>query len=103
MTTGILKEPISENRVSLLPEQAATLSKQKIQVIVEKNAGANAYATDETYAAKEFVVASREEVLQQSGIILSINVPAKDDWALIKPGTILLGVYQPLFNAQLMQ
>ena len=38
MKTGILKEPISENRVSFLPEQAALLAKQKVDIIVEKNA-----------------------------------------------------------------
>ncbi len=73
MTVGILKEPQSENRVSLLPEQAESLAKQKVNVIVEKTAGVNAFANDETYAAKGFQLTSRKEVLRQSDILLSIH------------------------------
>ena len=102
MTTGILKEPISENRVSFLPEQASLLAKQKVNIVVEKDAGANAFANDENYTAKGFQVASRNEVLQ-SDILLSIHTLTNDDLNFIKPGAIILGVFQPLSNAQLMQ
>jgi len=102
MTTGILKEPISENRVSLLPEQASLLAKQKVNIIVEKDAGSNAFASDENYTAKGFQVASRDEVLQ-SNILLSIHPPTNDDLNFIKPGAIILGVFQPLSNAPLIQ
>lgn len=103
MTAGILKEPLSENRVSLLPEQATALAKQKVNVIVEKNAGTNAYATDESYAAKGFQVFTRQEVLQKSDILFSIHALANEDLNYIKQGVIVLGVYQPLLNAKLMQ
>jgi NAD(P) transhydrogenase subunit alpha len=103
MTAGILKEPLSENRVSLLPEQATALAKQKVNIIAEKNAGANAYSTDENYAAKVFQVLSRQEVLQQSDILFSIHALTSDDINYIKQGAIVLGVYQPLLNAQQMQ
>jgi len=103
MTTGILKEPQAENRVSLLPEQAASLAKLKANVIVEKNAGINAFATDETYAAKGFQLTSRKEILQQSDILLSIHPFTNDDLNDIKPGAIVLGVYQPLIHHQLMK
>src|SRR6266496_4427027 len=63
MTTGILKEPQAENRISLLPEQAASLAKLKANVIVEKNAGINAFATDETYAAKGFPRTTRAQTM----------------------------------------
>jgi NAD/NADP transhydrogenase alpha subunit len=39
MTIGILKEPDTETRVSLLPEAAASLTKQNIIVQLEKDAG----------------------------------------------------------------
>src|SRR6476620_10343528 len=102
MTTGILKEPISENRVSFLPEQASLLAKQKVNIVVEKNAGVNAFAIDENYTAKDFQVTSRNEVLQ-SDILLSIHPLTNDDLNFIKPGAIILGVFQPLSNVQLMQ
>src|SRR5215831_9596375 len=102
MTAGILKEPVSENRVSLLPEQAAALARQKVNIIVEHNAGAQAYAADELYAAQGFQIVPRKEVLQ-SDVLLAIHPLNTDDLANINQNTILLGVYQPLTNAQLMQ
>jgi len=102
MTVGILKEPQAENRVSLLPEQAESLAKQKVNIIIEKNAGINAFANDESYAARGVQLASRKDVLQQSDILLSIQPFTGDDLNDIKPGTIALGVYQPLINYQLV-
>ena len=82
MTAGILKEPQAENRVSFLPEQAESLVKQQVKVIIEKNAGINAFANDELYVAKGCQLASRKEVLQQSDILLSIH-PLMSNYYLI--------------------
>ncbi|HVX25550.1 MAG TPA: Re/Si-specific NAD(P)(+) transhydrogenase subunit alpha [Parafilimonas sp.] len=103
MTIGILKEPAPETRVSLLPEAAATLTKQNITVQIEKNAGANAYAFDDAYQTKNINAAERTAILTSSEIILSINTLSDEDIAQLKPNTILIGVYQPLFNYDLMK
>lgn len=103
MTAGILKEPLSENRVSLLPEQATILSKLNLKILLEKGAGVNAYAGDENYSAKGFQAATRNDVLQQSDILFSIHPPTAEDMAVIKPGTVLLGVYRPLTEPEQMR
>ncbi len=103
MTIGILKEPSPETRVSLLAEATALLIKQNITVQLEKNAGANAYAFDEAYQTKNIHVDERANILSSSAIILSINILSDEDVAQLKPNTILIGVYQPLFNYNLMK
>ena len=103
MTVGIVKEPHTENRVSLLPEQSALLIKQKVNVLVENDAGLRAFATNERYAAQGCALASRKEILQRADIILSIHPFTNDDLADIQPNAIVLGVYQPLHNYALMQ
>lgn len=103
MTIAILKEPIDEKRVSLLPEAAATLTKQNIVLKIEQNAGASAYALDEAYQQKNVIVAGRSEILSASDILLCIHPLNDEDIAQLKPGTILIGVYQPLFNYNSMQ
>ena len=103
MTIGILKEPVPETRVSLLPEAAATLIKQNIIIAVEKNAGTKAFAFDDAYQTKTINVVERLNVLSTSEIILSINNLSDEDVAQLKPNTILIGVYQPLFNYNLMK
>jgi NAD(P) transhydrogenase subunit alpha len=103
MTIGILKEPAPETRVSLLPEAAASLTKQNITVQVEKNAGALAYASDKLYQTKDINAVERSTILSASEIILSINILSEEDVAQLKPNTILIGVFQPLFNYMLMK
>lgn len=46
---GILKEPGGENRVAALPEITGQLVKMNFDVLVEQGAGANAFASDDTY------------------------------------------------------
>ncbi|MDQ6758100.1 MAG: Re/Si-specific NAD(P)(+) transhydrogenase subunit alpha [Bacteroidota bacterium] len=97
MTIGVLKEPSPETRVSLLPEHLATLKKWNVDVVVENNAGNNAFATDEKYIEAGAKVVNRTEVLNSADVILSINNLPESEIAILK-SKILLGNYQPLFN-----
>ncbi len=103
MIIGVLKEPSPETRVSLLPEHIATLKKWNVEVCIEQGAGTNAFASDDKYTEAGAAVVSRTEVISRSAIILSLNNPGTDTLASIKQGTILMGVYQPLFNPALMK
>lgn len=102
MTIGILKEPSGENRVSLLPEQVETLTKKKVNVLVETGAGHNAYSEDAIYQSKGATIVSRDEVLKGSDVVLSIQLLTDIDVAQLKSGAVLLGVYQPLFNSNVI-
>jgi len=97
MIIGVLKEPASETRVSLLPEHIPALLKWNVQVVVENGAGIKAFATDERYSATGAVVSSREAVLQQADLLLSINPPSTSDIDQSK-SNILFGLFQPLYN-----
>ncbi|HEX5023998.1 MAG TPA: Re/Si-specific NAD(P)(+) transhydrogenase subunit alpha [Agriterribacter sp.] len=103
MIAGILKEPPGENRVSLLPEQVQALIKKNVEVWLENGAGMNAYANDSAYTTAGATVYSREELLKQCDIILSIYGPAVTEIKKIKKGAIVLGILQPLYNGNIMQ
>jgi NAD(P) transhydrogenase subunit alpha len=102
MTIGLLKEPAHETRVSLLAEAVATLTKKGITVIAEKDAGEKAFCHDTDYEKAGAQIKSRAETLSAADIILSIHTPdtAEIDHLSSK---ILIGVYQPLFNAESMK
>ena len=102
MIIGVLKEPSPETRVSILPEHVALFKKLNVDVLIEMTAGANAFASDQKYAEAGAKVASRDDILKISDIILSINIPSAGDIALIQ-SKILLGNYQPLYHANMMQ
>lgn len=100
MIIGILREPLPETRVSLLPEHLSTLQKWQVKVCVESGAGQLAFASNEAYAAAGAEIVSREQVLQTADLILAMQVFPEMDQVQNK---VVLGAYQPLFQAKLMQ
>jgi H+-translocating NAD(P) transhydrogenase subunit alpha len=99
MIVGILKEPQFETRVSLLPEAVAQLTKKGHSIIIERGAGTRAAATDNDYEKAGAKLASAEEVVTSSEVILCIHQPS----VTIPDNKVLMGVFQPLFNQALMQ
>ena len=102
MTIGVLKESSPETRVSLLPEHVAIFKKLNVNILIELNAGEKAFVADQKYTEAGASIVSREDVLKNSDILLSINNPASGDIDFLQ-SKILLGNYQPLFNYSLMQ
>lgn len=102
MTIGVLKEPSYESRVSLLPEAVAVLTKKGIKVWVESGAGDKAFASDDQYKEAGAAVGSAATVFAESDLIMAIQLPASLPAAGNK-AAVLMGVYQPLYNAALMQ
>jgi len=102
MTIGVLKEPGLETRVSLLPEAVSTLTKKGITVLVENAAGDKAFAGNADYEQAGAQIKEKKEVLQSADLILSIHQPLQSAMAEIQ-SKILVGVFQPLYNAGLMQ
>jgi len=85
----------------MLAETAATLTKKGITVFVEPGAGNAAFCFDADYEAAGVVVKERNEILDLADVILHINpIPLNE---LNVRSKILIGVYQPLFNAKLMK
>jgi H+-translocating NAD(P) transhydrogenase subunit alpha len=101
MIVGILKEPQAETRVSILPEAVAALTKKGIQVLVESEAGVKSSATNADYEKAGAKVVTAQEAVAGSDVILSIHAPHSG--LQIPANKILIGVYQVLYNAPLLQ
>jgi len=94
MIIGILKEPSSESRVSMLAGEVAALIKLGVEVWVEPDAGLKAYCIDDEYIAGGATIRSRTEIFSEADVVLCfhyIEVPAT-----VKE-KIFVGVYQPLY------
>lgn len=96
MIVGVLKEPGTETRVSLLAETAASLMKKGIPVWVEKDAGAKASCSNDQYIQAGAVIHSRDDVIASSDILLSIH-PVSFSSATMR-SKVIIGIYQPLYN-----
>lgn len=103
MIAGILKEPTGEHRVAFMPEQAETLIKKGIKVYIESSIGAKAYADDDLYTNKGCEIKSRFEILSNADILFSIQPVSAIDVELLKENAVLIGIYQPFSNTQLIK
>jgi len=103
MTIGILLETSPETRVSLFPEHISVLKKLKINVLVQHNSGANSFAPDVLYSEQGAEITSRENVLKNSDILLSIHPISEQDLKLAKKSSVILGVFNPLANFELIK
>lgn len=100
MIVGILKEPASEARVSLMAEEVKKMIAQGIQVWVEKGAGVKAYCSDADYLKVGAVLKSREALVNGVAIILGIQrMELPEDLK----NKILIGVYQPLYEVAVIE
>jgi NAD(P) transhydrogenase subunit alpha len=98
MVIGVLKEPSFETRVSLLPDAAAALIKKGIKVFVEDGAGEKAFSNNEDYTKIGAEIKSSQEIASAAQVILCYHPPAIE----IIRNKVVIGVYQPLFNKQMM-
>ncbi|KAA5537082.1 Re/Si-specific NAD(P)(+) transhydrogenase subunit alpha [Taibaiella lutea] len=103
LTIGVLKEPGKETRVSLNPDIAASFVKNNIKVLLEADAGAKAFHSNQQYEGAGVQIANRSEILTQNDILLSINLPDHETLNNLKPGSVIIGVFQPLFHVAKME
>jgi len=96
MIIGIVKETIAqETRVGLTPQSAEKLIKSGFEIMIEQNAGLKACFRNAEYTAMGVkVAASREEVLKNSDIWLTVNTPEAKDIRLLKNKSLVIGNLQ---------
>lgn len=87
-----------ETRVAATAETVKKLVAAKHSVMVQAGAGVAASQTDEAYASAGATIASREEALGAE-MVLKVRNPVADELALMKKGTVLVGMLEP-FNAE---
>lgn len=102
MKIGILKEPAFETRVSLLPAQIAVLKKKGFTVRVEKDAGLNAYASNEDYVDAGAEICDRNTLVADADVLLFIHPLTAANIAAVRPGTVCIGSYAPLFHFEMV-
>lgn len=98
MNIVVLKESLPlEARVALMPDSVKKILVSKVTVSVESGAGLAAARTDEDYrkAGAEIFV-DRNAILADADVLVTVNRPATDLFAALKPGAVVLGFLRPL-------
>ena len=109
MKIGVPKEIMAgERRVALVPESAARLVAAGHHVLVETGAGARAYIDDLAYAGAQ-VVPDPHTLYAHAELVLKVRAPAchpthaYDEIALLREGTLLIALLQPLSAPERMR
>lgn len=89
------KQP-GEARVALVPESVKKLVAAGAEIGVETGAGQRAGSSDRDYEAAGASIMSRSDLLPEADILVSVNRPEEDDFAMLKPGAVIIGFLKPL-------
>lgn len=104
MILGILKEPESENRVSISPDTVAALLKLGIkEIMIEKGAGVRAGLPDDAYSTQGVQLASADEILSKANMVTRINPLEAEQIGKLSAGQIVIGQFNPLTNKEVVQ
>ncbi len=97
ITVGVLKDlAANEKRVSIVPDGARTLTGLGANVLVESEAGDGAFFNDDDYElAGAKVVALRQELLEISDIIITVQRPSIADIKAMRKGAFVVGLIMP--------
>jgi H+-translocating NAD(P) transhydrogenase subunit alpha len=101
METGIVvgvprERAAGETRVALTPDAVERLKKSDIAVLVEHTAGVGAGFADELYVAAGAELASDAVSLhERASVIARVAPPDAGEAALLRPGTVVLGLLSP--------
>jgi NAD(P) transhydrogenase subunit alpha len=99
MIIGIPKESGTEKRVAMLPGEAASLKKLGVEILVENNAGENAYASDKDYRSAGVTIASRKDIYTKASVIISVDHIPESELGQCREGQVLCSILNPVDNA----
>lgn len=85
------------------PQNVTNLIKKGFkQVLVEKNAGAQAQFLDEQYKAAGATLVDKQQVFSASDILLKVRPPASQETALVKEGGTVISFLYPNQNKEIV-
>jgi NAD(P) transhydrogenase subunit alpha len=93
-----------EARVALMPEAVKKLVALKATVQVESGAGLGAARNDDDYrSAGAEISADRNALLESADLLPVVNRLSADDFARLKPGSVVIGFLRPLDEPAALQ
>ncbi|MCC3262057.1 NAD(P)(+) transhydrogenase (Re/Si-specific) subunit alpha, partial [Paenibacillus polymyxa] len=84
-----------ETRVAATPETVKKYVGGKHTVVVERGAGAAARYPDDAYVAAGATLGSAQDALG-ADLVMKVRAPAPEELPHMKPGTVVIGMREPL-------
>ncbi|HRQ56835.1 MAG TPA: NAD(P) transhydrogenase subunit alpha [Azoarcus taiwanensis] len=100
LVIGIPAETVAgERRLAVVPEVVKKYLGLGAEVIMEAGAGKQAHYADEAFAGVR-LVETGAEVFAESDVVLCVQPPPSKYLSKMKPGSVLLGMLQPWYDAK---
>ncbi|MGP4117507.1 NAD(P) transhydrogenase subunit alpha [Levilactobacillus zymae] len=103
ITISALKEAPGENRVALSPDVVRKLVKSEYQVLIEKDAGQQAFYQDSAYTDAGAQVVDRKTAIEKASLIATIDQPGDDVVDHLQAGQTLLGLLASLTDLEFVK
>lgn len=104
MKICVIKETMpTENRVAMTPSSVTRFKKIGMGALVESGAGLAAGFADDAYKAQGATILSREALLAQADVVLTVRPPSPESLAGIRRGTRLIGGLAPYSDPSRLQ
>jgi NAD(P) transhydrogenase subunit alpha len=101
MRIGVPKETaVGERRVALVPEVVSKLKAKGLDVVVQRDAGADAMLTDAAFTAAGAQIATDAAEIWTSDVVVTIAPPDPQTIRGLGSGSILIGFLAPLTSPQ---
>ena len=104
MKVGVAKESApGETRVAVVPDTARRLVADGVEVLVERGAGHAATFADAAYEDAGARTVSADELFAEADVLCRVRKPSPEEVARLREGQVLLGLLQPLVDAELVR
>jgi len=90
-----------ERRVALDPPTVAKLASRGVEVLLERDAGANAYYPDAQYQGVR-VIDNPQQLWSEADVVVTVQPPAIERVRHLRPGSLLIGFMYPHRNLELV-
>ncbi len=91
-----------EKRISITPEIAKKYISNGFEVMIEQDLASHLGISDKEFLKEGCKIDSRENVLNQSNIILQLNLPDEKSTSLLKEDKILIGNFNSSSNKEVI-
>ena len=105
MKIGIPVETTSgETRVAMVPGMVTAFTRLEHEVIIQKNAGAGSFISDEEFEkAGASMVDDAASLFARADVIFKVQPPTADEVKMMNDGTIYMGYLAPLSNHETLK
>jgi NAD(P) transhydrogenase subunit alpha len=104
LTVGVPRETApGERRVAMTPDTVKRLTASGVVVKVESGAGLASGHSDDAYVASGATIVADAAEAFNAQVVIKVQKPDQNETALLRPGTTLIAVLQPMTNVDLVR